>query len=57
MIIKNGMLTSKSKSDFDFSKNAEYFDELGFEVADKRHKNKLKKPRKIRDLEKYERYH
>ena len=46
------MLTEKSKSDFDNTKKAEYYDEEGFAVADKDNKHKLKNPSSIKNLEK-----
>jgi hypothetical protein len=47
MMEKNGMLTEDSKSDFDLTKKAAYYDEAGFGVADEGNKDKLKKPVRI----------
>lgn len=44
------MLTSKSLSDFDNSKKAEFYDEDGFEVADEQNKDKLKTPKTINNI-------
>lgn len=44
MIEKHGDLNENSKSDFDLTKKADFFDEAGFEVADSANKNKLNKP-------------
>jgi hypothetical protein len=44
---KYGMLTTESKSDFDGTKKAEYYDESGFMVADQENKNLLAAPKKI----------
>ena len=41
------MLTDKSLSDFDKTKKAEFYDEEGFEVADKENKDKWKNPQPI----------
>ena len=46
------MLTKKSKSDFDSSKKAEFYDEEDFLVADKQNKDKLKSPKPVKDLDK-----
>lgn len=46
---KNGMLTSKSKSDFDTTKTAEYVDAEGFAVADEQNKGKLKNPQRVHE--------
>ncbi len=48
-MIKHGMLTDDSNSDFDNAKKAEYFDADGFHVADEKNKAKLKTPVKIKD--------
>ena len=48
---KNGMLSEKSKSDFDNTKKAEYFDVEGFAVADAENKHKLNKPEEISKLQ------
>ena len=47
---KNGMLSEKSKSDFDHTKTAAYYDADGYSVADKENKNKLKNPQPVADL-------
>lgn len=47
MMEKRNMLTDKSKSDFDMTKKAEYYDEEGFFVADEASKHLLYKPAKI----------
>jgi hypothetical protein len=47
---KNGMLTEDSKSDFDKTKKAEWYDADGFCVADNQNKEKLAAPRPIKDL-------
>lgn len=44
---KTGDLKEGSKSDFDTTKQAEFWSEEGFEVSDKDNKDKLKKPQKI----------
>jgi hypothetical protein len=44
---KYGVLNTESRSDFDSSKKAEYFDADGFEVADESNKDLLKTPKKI----------
>ena len=49
-MIKHGMVTEDSHSDFDLSKKAEYYDAEGFGVADKKNVDKLKKPVKISDV-------
>ena len=47
-MIKHGEVRlGESNSDFDHTKKAEYFDELGYEIADAANKDKLKKPVKI----------
>jgi len=46
-MIKTGDLRPDSKSDFDYTKKAEYIDNDGFEVADKANKSKLKTPTKL----------
>lgn len=51
---KNGMLTSKSKSDFDNTKKAEYYDKEGFNVADEQTKHMLKSPARVENLNKEE---
>ncbi len=45
------MLTTRSHSDFDNTKLAEYYDADGFFVADKANKHLLNKPRKIKSVE------
>jgi len=47
---KHGMLTEKSKSDFDNTKKAEWYDADGFSVADSANKDKLKAPEPIKNL-------
>ena len=47
LMVKHGMLTGESQSDFDSTKKAEYYDEESALVADKTHKHKLKKPIRI----------
>jgi hypothetical protein len=47
---KNGMLSEKSKSDYDNTKKAEYYDAEGFGVADEAHKDKLNKPEPVKNL-------
>jgi len=44
------MVTVESRSDFDSTKKAEYYDAEGFEIADKAHKEKLKNPKKIKEF-------
>ena len=44
------MVTTESKSDFDSTKKAEFYDEEGFEIADRDNKAFLKKPKKITEL-------
>ena len=41
---KNGMVTENSQSDFNLTKKARYYDELGTGIADEEHKHLLKKP-------------
>lgn len=38
------MVTDRSFSDFDMTKRADYYDELGNEIADESNRHKLKKP-------------
>lgn len=45
------MLTSKSQSDYDNAKKAEYFDADGYAVADEANKHKLSKPESLKDLD------
>ena len=45
------MVTAESRSDFDATKKAEYYDAAGFEIADKENKEQLKSPRKITELD------
>jgi hypothetical protein len=47
---KYGVLNSESRSDFDSSKKAEYFDADGYEVADENNKENLKSPKKIEQI-------
>lgn len=44
------MLTKESSSDFDSTKKAEFYDEAGYQVADKANKDKLNSPKKIEQL-------
>ena len=44
------MVTTESRSDFDTTKKAEFYDEDGFEIADKENKDQLKTPKKISEL-------
>ena len=44
---KYGILREDSKSDFDSTKKAEYYDEIGLFVADEANKHLLHKPKKI----------
>jgi hypothetical protein len=50
-MIKYGNITPDSKSDFDMTKKASFFDDTGFEIADEENKDKLKKPKKIMNEE------
>ena len=45
------MLSEKSKSDFNNTKKAEYYDAEGFEVADAENKHKLKNPQRVEELQ------
>ena len=45
------MLSEKSRSDFDHTKKAEYFDAEGYMVADEQNKNKLKNPQHVDKLQ------
>lgn len=47
---KYGALTSESKSDFDSTKKAEFYDEDGFEIADAENKQNLKNPQPLQNL-------
>jgi hypothetical protein len=47
---KYGMLTKESVSDFDSTKKAEFYDEAGYQVADRDNKDKLNSPKKIEQL-------
>jgi hypothetical protein len=47
---KYGALTPESKSDFDPTKKAEFYDEDGFEIADVENKQNLKNPQPIDNL-------
>lgn len=51
MLTKHGMVTTNSQSDFDLTKKAKYYDELGTGVADEDNKDKLNKPAPIQDFE------
>jgi hypothetical protein len=44
---KYGVVTENSRSDFDNSKKAEYYDEDGFNIADEKNKHLLETPKKI----------
>ena len=44
---KYGEVTTESRSDFDHTKKAEFYDEAGFAIADKKNVDKLKKPVRI----------
>ena len=46
-MIKYGVMTENSHSDFDLTKKAKYYDEEGDKIADEKHKHKLKKPIRI----------
>ena len=48
---KNGMVTPDSHSDFDSTKKAEYYDEEGTGIADESNKNKLRRPKRIEEIE------
>jgi hypothetical protein len=48
-MIKYGMVTKDSQSDFDSTKKAKYFDAEGFQIADETHKNELVQPVKIQE--------
>jgi hypothetical protein len=48
---KNGMVTENSQSDFDLTKKAKYYDEMGTGIADENNKDKLTKPAAIIDFE------
>ena len=43
-MIKYGVVTDNSYSDFDMTKKAKYLDELGTGIADEANKDKLRKP-------------
>ena len=43
-MIKYGVVTPESHSDFDLIKKAKYYDELGTAIADEANKDKLEKP-------------
>ena len=47
---KNGMLTNESRSDYDNTKKAEFYDKEGFTVADADNAHKLKNPERIKNL-------
>jgi hypothetical protein len=49
-MIKYGILTEKSQSDFNSQKKAEYYDAQGFEVADENTKHLLTSPKPVADL-------
>jgi len=46
---KFGNITEETRSDFDSTKKVEFIDKEGFEVADKKNKNKLKNPVAIKE--------
>jgi hypothetical protein len=46
-LTKYAIVTRDSHSDFNRTKKAEYYDELGEAIADESNKGKLKKPVKI----------
>jgi hypothetical protein len=46
-MIKYGIVDKDSHSDFDLTKKAKYYDELGTEIADEQNKDKLKEPKLI----------
>ncbi len=47
---KYGMVTENSRSDFDSTKRAEFYDEDGYLIADADSKDQLKNPKKIEQL-------
>ena len=51
---KNGMLSDQSQSDYDNTKKAEYYDALGFNVADEANKHKLQQPEPVNSLQQEE---
>jgi hypothetical protein len=51
MMTKYGVVTEKSKSDFSSEKKAEYYDALGYSLADEENKHFLKLPKPIKELE------
>ncbi len=48
---KNGMITQDSHSDFNMTKKAKYYDELGTGIADEENKDKLNRPALIPEIE------
>ena len=44
------MLSAESKSDYDNTKKAEYYDKEGYAVADKANMHKLKSPESVEKL-------
>lgn len=44
------MITPETRSDFDATKKAEYYDEEGFELADRDNVDQLKKPKRLNEL-------
>jgi hypothetical protein len=50
-LIKYGIVNEDSHSDFDMTKKAVYYDELGTGIADEANKDKLIKPKFIEEIE------
>jgi hypothetical protein len=50
-LTKYGVVTENSQSDFDLTKKAVYYDELGTSIADEANRDKLKVPVKIAEIE------
>ena len=48
-LIKYGVVSEDSHSDFDMTKKAKYYDAAGTEIADEDNKTKLKIPIEIKD--------
>lgn len=48
------MLSENSRSDYDNTKKAEYYDAAGYSVADEANKHKLKQPESVKNLQKEE---
>lgn len=44
------MLSTESRSDFDHTKKAEFYDEDGYEIADAENKESLKNPKPLTNL-------